>query len=210
MAVAAAVSVSESRVRGRDRRSEHAVRPRHNDLRCVHTDRLEESVEPQRHGEHGEAVSPFVLPAVSRMDGPVSTLLNEDENWRGLRSPRARAAGAGLRGERSGSTRSPDPAVSGRPTAGDLASPLNSRGPVLRRCAGGGVVGLCASAFFRVGGWPLWFSSCLRAFVFATWAGGSVPPLCPPCLCGLGGWVEIRNSKFEIRNRPLLISRAPG
>jgi hypothetical protein len=69
----------------------------------------------------GTAGLPLALPTVSGKDGPISILLIEDENRRGLRSPRARAAGAGLRGERSGSTRSPDTAVSGRPTAGDLA-----------------------------------------------------------------------------------------
>ena len=41
----------------------------------------------------GTGVLPLALPAISRGDGPTSVLVNEDENWRGLRSPRAQAAG---------------------------------------------------------------------------------------------------------------------
>ena len=65
---------------------------------------------------------------------------------------------------------------------------------------------LCVFASLRLcvrkGGWVAFvISSCLRAFVVATWVGGSVPSLCSPCLCGSQGRAEIRNSNFEIRNR---------
>ena len=51
-------SVSEGRVRG----SEQAARPRHGHLRVVHTDRFEESIEPQRHGATERAQSPPTRP----------------------------------------------------------------------------------------------------------------------------------------------------
>jgi hypothetical protein len=52
VAASVAASVAEGRVRGSDRDSEQAARPRHRHLRVVHTDRFEESIEPQRHRWH--------------------------------------------------------------------------------------------------------------------------------------------------------------
>ena len=87
MTVSVTVSVSE----GSDRDSgsgsgrEPAARPRHGHLRVVHTDRFEESLEPQRHGEHREGTEPA---------HPPTSQPRRHEDTKGFTKPPARPKNA--------------------------------------------------------------------------------------------------------------------
>ena len=81
----------------------------------------------------GASVPP-VLSQIGRDPGP-SLPLNREEEWRGLRSSRARAAGSGHRDERSRLERRPGPAVAGRrSTAGTSPCARVSRTPICVIC----------------------------------------------------------------------------
>ena len=99
----------------------------------------------------------------------------EDEEWRGLRSQRAQAAGPGHRDDRSRSERWHDPAVPGRRSTSAGTSPrARVSGAVI--CVICVICGQCARERR---------SLCLRVFVFAMCLGGR----------------QIRNPKSEILPR---------